>query len=74
MNATQDLTNQHFKHNVFQDKIGNEKNHNNLRHMKSRGSHENINWMCNLRNRASGIALEEGKAKSKPKWNGGSKK
>jgi len=40
--------------------------------MKGSGSFENINWMCNLRGRASGIATKEDKGK--PRWNAPVKK
>jgi hypothetical protein len=42
--------------------------------MKGSGSFENINWMCNLRGRASGISMKEDKNKGKPRWNAVAKK
>lgn len=55
--------NKHFIHNKFQDKVGKEKNHNHLRHMKQTGPFAAVNWQCNLRERADGFGEKAATAK-----------
>ena len=55
LTETMTSQNNHFKHNKFSDKVREEKNHNNLRHMKNGAVFGAVAWQANLRDRADGF-------------------